>query len=127
MGRKAQFPPKVTRHRSGQARVHWAGVDHYLGPYGSEEAQANYVKLLAQLTGPDGTPLPAADPAVLTVADGVNLFLEIQGPAYDPAGSELDQIRYACRPLLRLFAGLAAADFGPVQLEALKQREALSH
>src|SRR5262245_65505660 len=110
MGRKAQFPPKVTRHRSGQARVHWAGVDHYLGPYGSEEAQANYVKLLAQLTGPDGTQPPAADPAVLTVADGVNLRRAIQGPAYDPARPELDPTPSACRPPPRRFAGLAAPD-----------------
>ena len=40
--------PKIGRHSSGQARVTLGGVVHYLGRYGSLEAQRRYVELIEQ-------------------------------------------------------------------------------
>lgn len=121
MARKAQFPPKITRHHTGQARCHWKGRDYYLGPFGSDAAQAAYAGLLAEIGGPEALP---ARP-VLTVAGAVALFLEHQGPTYNPAGGEFSHVANACKPLLRLYATLPAAEVGPVQLEALQQ--AMAH
>lgn len=48
MGRKKRWPPTVTKHSSGQARVRWKGTDYYLGVYGSPEATAKYIEHLQE-------------------------------------------------------------------------------
>ena len=40
--------PKIGRRSSGQARITLGGVVHYLGRYGSLEAQRRYVELIEQ-------------------------------------------------------------------------------
>jgi integrase len=64
--RKKEFPPRPAKaHSSGQARVTIAGKAFYLGPFGSGEAEDEYIKLRSafyadakafeQQTGADGT------------------------------------------------------------------------
>lgn len=119
MARKAQFPPKIHRHSSGQARVHWRGTDYYLGPFGTPEAQAAYLKLLAELGGPDGQ--PRAEPKVLTVADALALWLVEVDRTRDPAGREPYHHRLMAKAVIRLYGTLPAAEFGARHLEGLQR------
>lgn len=49
MGRKKRWPPVVTKHSTGQARVRWKGRDYYLGTYGTPQATEAYIELLKTL------------------------------------------------------------------------------
>ncbi len=50
---KLRRPPKVSRHKaSGQAYVTWQKKRHYLGPYGSPEASAEYARFLVHINSP---------------------------------------------------------------------------
>lgn len=124
MARKAHFPPKVHRHKTGQARCHWKGRDHYLGPFGSAEAEAAYRQLVARIAAGelDAPPpaLAAAPPAVL-VADVVAAYLGHLGGSLGGRSREAKQSAYSFRPLLALFGALAAADFRAPQLEELQR------
>ena len=44
--RMPDYIPKPSLHRSGQAVLRLNGKDHYLGRYGSAEAQAKYETLI---------------------------------------------------------------------------------
>jgi len=54
-GRRGRvWPPRILRHKpSNQARVRLKGKDYYLGEYGSEEAEKNYIRFLTDHR-PDG-------------------------------------------------------------------------
>lgn len=49
MPRKVRVPALVHHRPTGQARVRFAGVDHYLGRYGTAEAEERYRRLVAEL------------------------------------------------------------------------------
>lgn len=58
--------PKLSRHASGQAVVRLCGKDHYVGPFGSAEAQAKYDALIAEWLS-RGRVLAPSDAAELSV------------------------------------------------------------
>jgi integrase len=120
MGRKANWPPKITPHKaSGRDRVRWKGVDHYLGPIGSPESRAAYVELIHRLAGEGSAP---TDPATLTVRQVVALWAIHADSEHTP--QEGDNYRHALGPLVSLHGALPAAGIGGAQLRAVQQEMA---
>jgi integrase len=110
--RKAQWPPIVRRHATGQAVCRIRGKDHYLGAYGSPEAKAAYARLLVeQADRPEPTPTARTGPAVVSVSSVVARWLADEAPRY-PAGSrEPRAYRTALAALVRLYGPLPADQF----------------
>lgn len=109
MPRKAQWPPPIHRHSSGQARVRIAGVVHYLGAYGSEAAAKQYARLVG-----GGEPGPRLK-GPLSVAAAVELYDgHARGHYRKPDGTQTSEVGYvvrACSYAVRLFGKAAAEDF----------------
>lgn len=87
------------------------------GPCDSDESRAEYERQLAILRANRGS-LPtskenASDP---TIAELMVKYGEQHVDGYYP-GVERENIRYALRPLNRLFADLPAREFGPLIFE----------
>jgi integrase len=116
---------------SGRARVRIDGRDHWLGKFGSLEAQARYDRLIADYlthgrkipTTPTPTPVdsPASiDPTTTTVTILVCEFTKwarshYRGPDGTPT-READNFKLVTRPLRRRFGTLPVAVFGPARL-----------
>ncbi len=67
--------PKLCHHKaSGQAVVAIAGRDHYLGPFGSPEAQESYDRLIAEWLAA-GRPTAAKSVAQVTTSPTINEVL----------------------------------------------------
>ena len=100
--------PKIGRHSSGQARVTLGGVVHYLGRYGSLEAQRRYVELIEQWQR-DGCRPPrrgiSCVQSCTTVHDLLQLYLDTidRTGRYQKAGRPTTQRRYVER-VCRSFA-----------------------
>ena len=100
--------PKIGRHSSGQARVTLGGVVHYLGRYGSLEAQRRYVELIEQWQR-DGCRPPKRGVSCVqsctTVRDLLQLYLDTidRTGRYQKAGRPTTQRRYVER-VCRSFA-----------------------
>jgi integrase len=116
--------PKYRRHRaSGQAIVTLQGHDHYLGPWDSRASRLAYDRLVAEwLAG--GRHLRSAD-STLTVDQVLARYWLRAEQHYrrngEPTG-ELQDIRYALRPLQAIYGATLARDFGPLALKSLRDR-----
>jgi integrase len=118
MARRAQWPPKVTRHSSGQARVNHKGRDHYLGPYDSDEARQNYAHLIKQLAE-QPRQVPTRPAGSLLVAEAVELWLADEGQRY--RGVEADHYRRSLAVLVEVAGAVRTADFGVADLERVRK------
>lgn len=114
MPRRPTWPPRIHRHATGQARVHYRGQDYYLGPHGSAEAQAAYADLLVRLAAGDF--LQSAPAAAPTVLDVCTAYLA----AMKADGRDLHCHRQALAPVCRLHGNLPAADFDDLCLEKVR-------
>lgn len=114
------------------------GTQHYLGQYGTPESVAEYNRLVqewltrsptattpptAETRGPDG---PVDDPNSPLVNEVIVAFLEYAGGHYvrpdgTPSG-EFENLRFAVRPLRRLYGYTPAASVGPLALRAVRDR-----
>lgn len=126
MARPAQWPPQIYYHRrSGRDRIRVNGVDYYLGPHGSEEARAEYARLVNELVaqGKAGhaRARPEDAPQGFTVSEVLARWWAYAETYYSDRGREKDNIGLALEPLERLFGHEAAADFDEVKLEELQQ------
>jgi hypothetical protein len=107
MPRLTNAVPKYRKHkRSGQAVVAIAGKDHYLGPYGTKASKLEYDRLITEWPAA-GRP-SSSEPTVhqLTVLEFCTKFWRFAKSHYRKGGkgtSELDNIRYALRPLMELY------------------------
>jgi len=63
--------PAYRRHICGQARVRINGRDHYLGPYGSPESEAEYDRLVKKLL---------VDRALARIGEAGDLVIRHDGP-----------------------------------------------
>lgn len=122
MPRKATWPPRLLRHATGTARVHWGGVDYWLGPHDAPDVQQRYAALLVQLAGGETAPAPVPLSAAGSVADVCAAFLRHAEETYSERGGELDQFVLSFAPLLRLCGTLPAADLDADRLEACSGR-----
>lgn len=120
MPRMLKRPTYLLHKATGQARVRIGGRDIYLGAHGSAESRARYDELLDgwhRRTG-DGTSL------TLTVDDLVLYYMEHAQAYYRKDGaptSEINCIKQATRPLIKLYGNALARDFGPRALKAVRQ------
>lgn len=115
--------PKMTHHKaSRQAVVRLAGKDHYLGPWGSTIARAEYDRLVAEWLANGRRP----------DADGGTRVAEVLAAFWDhaqayyrhPDGTptnELRNYRDALRAVRRLYGHTPAEQFGPLALKAVRQ------
>ena len=117
--------PKPTRHRaSGRAVVRLDGTDHYLGPWGSTEAEAAYHRLVAEWLARRPAPI-SADERPATIAELAAEYWAHAVRYYRRDGrptTEVGLIRLALRPLAALYGDLPVAEFGPLKLKAVRQR-----
>jgi integrase len=113
--------PKYRHHRSsGRAVVTLGGRDVYLGQYGSTESHALYARLMAEWVAAGGQrPTRAAD---ITVIEVIAQFWGYAEQVYSKG--ELDNFRYALRPLKALYGTTPAKDFGPRALRAVQHEMA---
>jgi hypothetical protein len=100
------------------------GKDHYLGPWKSSAAKAEYERLISEwLAG--GRQLADSGNG-LTVNDLMLAYLNHADKHYrKPDGEatrQLELIRLAMRPLKELYGRTPASEFGPLALKAVRQR-----
>lgn len=121
MARKTTWPPvptvrggvEVLRVCIAGRRRSWA-----LGPAGSAEARAEYLRVVAELEACRTAALAhGTGHAVAGVAAG---FLDRCLAEVSP--KQYDRARTALAPLLALYGHTAAADFGPLGLETVRAR-----
>jgi integrase len=95
----------------------------YLGEWKSEEAATAYAKVIADFARP--RPVPALD-GKLSVAELIAAFKgHVEQYYRRPDGTptfEVDGFRQSLRPVRELFGSKAAEDFGPLDLEAVRDR-----
>jgi integrase len=118
MPRPRPFPvyPKSPRKHGHGARIKIGGKEYYLGRHGSDESYVEYERLraehaagvLADIRG------PKLSGSVLTINELVARWLtaEPRGPRHH----EVQMIRRACEPAIRLFGDTIAAEFRAARL-----------
>lgn len=116
--------PKLRHHKaSGQAAVVLGGKWHYLGTYGTPQAEERYSRIIANWLA-SGRRVP--DMPELSVSELVLAYWRDASVRYvhenGKPRKELATIRAALRPVKRLFGSIRVEDFGPRALIAV-QRE----
>jgi integrase len=115
--------PSYRRHKqSGQAIVTLDGRDILLGPHGTGASKAEYRRRVAEWIA-NGRRL-RKDESNLTVAELIAVFKDHAEKYYRKTDgtptSEVDNFRYALRPLRELYGSIDCRDFGPLALEAVR-------
>jgi integrase len=115
--------PSYRRHKqSGQAIVTLDGRDILLGPYGTGTSKAEYRRRIAEWLA-NGRRLRKAE-SNLTIAELIAIFKHHAEKYYRKIDgtptSEVDNFRYALRPLRKLYGSVECCDFGPLALEAVR-------
>jgi hypothetical protein len=131
--RKGELPRYRLHKQSGQAIVslplgNGKYRDVLLGPFGSEESQREYTRVInewiaAGMLAPPRSTGPLSD---LTVAELCLRFWKYAERRYrliDGSPSrELEHYQYALKPLVETYGEVLACDFGPLKLKALRQQ-----
>jgi integrase len=127
--------PKHCHHKaSGRGVVRLNGRDHYTGVWGSSAADTEYKRLVAEWLANHCIPVPPSGAPEsttgggrmrITVADLILAFSRHVQNYYrradgTPTGEEVNY-RYALRPLRRLYGELAASEFTPLKLKAVRR------
>ena len=118
---KSKRKPSYLLHKStGQARVRIDGKDVYLGRYGSRESRDRYDDLIAEWFAKNGD----VSGHTMTVADLALLFMQHAESYYVKGGKptcEVNNIRIALRPLIRLYDNCRVREFSPLKLKDVRQ------
>src|SRR5262245_17745886 len=127
--------PKHCHHKaSGRGVVRLNGRDHYTGKWGSSAADTEYKRLVAEWLANHCIPVPPSGAPESTTGGGrmritvVDLILafwrNVQNYYRRADGTQTGEevnYRYALRPLRRLYGELAASEFTPLKLKAVRQ------
>jgi len=119
--------PKLTRHKAtGQARVTIDGKDFYLGTFGTPKAEARYHRLIAAWIAA-GKNVPAAEDGhpLQTIAEVAAAFLQDAHARYhkrDKKTSTVSHLTAAVRFILETHAAEPVDEFGPLALQAVRDR-----
>ncbi len=119
MPKKHSKPSYLLHKPTGQARVRIDGKDHYLGEYGSPDSRQKYDDLIAEWFIKQGD----VSGFTLNVSELSLLFMEYAAGYYqknDKPTCEVNNIRVALRPLIRLFGNIAVREFSPLKLKAVR-------
>ncbi|MGE0607121.1 MAG: hypothetical protein AB7O62_08515 [Pirellulales bacterium] len=120
--------PKYSLHRaSGQAQINLDGREIYLGPHGSAASQFLYDRIVAKLlvVGRKLTSSPHARTVDEALA-GFWQYAELHYRKNQVPTRELENIRYAVRPLSALYGDQPAAEFGLLALQRNSINKGLS-
>ncbi|MBL8753078.1 MAG: site-specific integrase [Planctomycetes bacterium] len=93
----------------------------YLGPYGSEEAQAAYLRVVAEWRASGGV-VAAKVVTVDHVIAGYWQHAEVYYRKDGKPTSELSVLKLAMRYLHQLYGSVPAVEFGPLALKACRER-----
>jgi len=114
-------PPSLKLHRgSNQAYVLLDGVRHYCGIYGTDAAQKQFARIMADFYAKgSATPAPAEERLVVELLDRFN----VHAKSYymDRNTGHISMIHVIIRDMNFLYGSLPVASFGPLHLEALRQ------
>jgi integrase len=117
--------PKYGRHKaSGQAIVKLCGRDVYLGPYGTKASRVEYDRVVSEWLS-NGRSLRGSAVADLTVNELAARYLRFAKGYYRKNGEVTDTlagIKAALRYLCRQYGRSLARDFGPLSLEAIRNK-----
>lgn len=118
--------PKYRNHKaSGQAIVTIQGRDHYLGPWKSKASRIEYDRLISEWMAsgrPNTAPAGQNERTIKELLAAYWLFAEQHYRKDGQPTRELDNIRFAVRPLKELYGHTLVRNFGPLSLKALQQR-----
>lgn len=119
MPKKHSKPSYLLHKSTGQARVRIDGKDHYLGEYGSPESRQKYDDLIAEWFVKQGD----ITGFILNVSELSLLFMEYATGYYQKNGKptcEVNNIRVALRPLIRLYGNIVVREFSPLKLKDVR-------
>jgi len=110
--------PAMRLHKASNQAIFFAnGRIHYLGKFGTDEANKRYHELLAKyLANPDTFGIEKARPSV---AECVVAFLKHSATYY--ADSEYQNLRRAMEPLIELFPSVRMDEFGIPELKTVRE------
>ncbi|MCA8994174.1 MAG: hypothetical protein KDA88_19495 [Planctomycetaceae bacterium] len=131
MPRKSKVPSYSHHKASGRAVVRIGGRDHYLGAYGSDESHAAYARLIAEWRfqkkaareKPKSLPTPSR--TIMTVSEVMVKYRDFAIGYYTKNGEpnkEFVEMRIALKPVRELYGDTPACDFGPLKLQAVRQK-----
>ena len=124
--RAARLPSYRHHKPSGLAVVSIGGRDIYLGKHDTAESRAEYDRLIAEWLANEGI-VPrrvSGNGSDILVNELLLAYLGHADTYYVKNGkptSEPGNIRLAIRPLRKLYGHTLAGEFGPLQLEAVRQ------
>jgi integrase len=120
MGRKPAAVPSYLRHASGNARCIINGITHYLGEFDTPASRARYDQLIAEWLASGRSRLfgRTADTTMATLMVAYIRHCDNHYPK--SRGSESELIRYALRPVAKLYADLPAAQFSPREFKTVR-------
>jgi integrase len=119
---KSRKKPSYLLHKpTGQARVRIDGKDHYLGEFGSPQSRERYDELISEWLSHQGD----LSNYRLSIAELALLFLDHASGYYrknDKETCEVNNIRIALRPLVRLYGNTPSQEFSPKKLKTVRDR-----
>ncbi len=117
--------PKYRKHRaSGQAVVTLNGRDYYLGPHGTRASKLDYDRLIGEWLQSGRNPLLGSTDE-LTVIELCARYWQYAKKYYSKDGKctgEAPNIKLALRFLRDWYKTTPASEFGPLALQAVRQR-----
>ena len=121
--------PKYRLHKgSGQAIVQIGGQRIYLGRYGTDQSKERYRQIVAEwLRNGQHVARPAPNvngQSDLTIVELLLAYLQFARTYYVKDGEttlEIEALKFALRPLRKLYAHERAATFGPLALKNVRQ------
>lgn len=135
MARKRNELPQLRRHKAkNRAYFQFRGKRHYVGRWGSKEAQATFRRMLAEVVLPalergEDHPIPSAPKLAaseLLIEDLAADYLEHVRKRYPARSRQPDSIRLAVQALLSMYGPTFVVDFTPRALIALQVEMARS-
>jgi integrase len=118
--------PSYRLHRqSGQAIVTLCGKDYLLGKHGTAASKAEYNRRVAEWIA-SGRRAPATPETDLNINELIKRY-RVHTEAYyrgadGKPSREAENIRYALRPLRETYGATSARKFGPLALEAVREK-----
>jgi len=117
--RVPKYRKQARPNSPADAFVELDGDRIYLGAYGSAESRAEYARLIAEYEA-NGHRRPVASNE-LTVVELIARYRRHVDDYYGPETKSVDRVRQCMKPVKKLYGDIAAIDFGPKALRAVRQ------
>lgn len=116
--------PKYRKHKqSGQAIVTLSGRDYLLGPHGTKASALEYDRLVMEWLASGRSPSFGTASASMSITELVIDYAQHSKSYYGSGpNSELHRIKRVLRPVRKLYGKTPVAEFGVLQLKAVRQQ-----